>query len=147
MKYFLNIIIFVALLGGIYAYSRYTEAPALPQQPEAQTQDSGALSARVHYSENGFFPREITLKKGESVQWINDSGEDMWIGADLHPEHTEYDNTTLNMHCGAGVIPSFDECGSVQKGGKWSFVFDKAGMWKYHNHMHSEFSGRVMVVE
>lgn len=101
----------------------------------------------VTYSANGFSPKEVTVKKGEAVMWTNASNGGMQVASDNHPAHTGYNGTSRREHCAAGAASSFDECVSATAGAQWSFVFNKAGVWKYHNHANKIFGGTVTVTE
>lgn len=85
----------------------------------------------VTYTDSGFSPKTITIKKGDSITFVNQSSGDMWVASNPHPVHTDY--------------PAFDEKASVQKGGSWSFTFGQAGTWGYHNHKNPSSSGTVVV--
>lgn len=86
-------------------------ATAQPTSGETGTMKKAA--AVVTYTDNGFVPNPVTIKKGETVKWDNESSEQMWVASDPHPIHTDY--------------PGFDELTSIRKGGSYLFTFDKAG--------------------
>lgn len=105
------------------------------------TQTAGVT---VHYGASGFTPKSVTIKAGEKVTFINDGTSPMWVAADEHPTHTEYDNTDRATHCSGsytGATP-FDQC---QAGPTYTFVFTKAGTFEYHNHSAAQFGGTVVV--
>lgn len=105
------------------------------------------LAVTVRYIDNGFSPKTITIKKGTRVTFVDENAkEDMWVGADEHPTHTEYDGTSKNEHCieGKPSTTTFDQCG---KGATYSFTFDKVGTWGYHNHVVASDEGTVIVTE
>ena len=68
----------------------------------------------------------------------------MWVASAQHPTHTAYAGTSLSQHCDDATDTSFDQCKS---GSSYSFTFNKAGTWAYHNHSNSSHFGRVLVVE
>ncbi len=100
----------------------------------------------VRYTADGFAPALVTVKKGTKVTFVNESGGNMWVGADEHPTHTSYDGTSKNDHCIDGVpsTTSFDQCVS---GASYSFVFSKVGTWAYHNHAGASDKGTVVVTD
>ena len=67
------------------------------------------------------------------MRWTNDTDQFMWTASDIHPTHQEY----------AG----FDAFRPIATGGTWSFLFDTAGVWGYHNHMDPDRTGTVIVKE
>lgn len=87
----------------------------------------------VSITEDGFSPEEITIKKGQTVTWINETNEFRWPASDLHPSHTIY--------------PEFDPRQPISPGRSWSFTFQKVGTWRYHNHLRPIDRGVVEVVE
>lgn len=102
------------------------------------------LAATVTLTDNGFTPQHITIKKGGTVTWVNESDGNMWVGSAMHPTHTAYDGTTLSEHCDDVTGTSFDQC---KNSDRYSFTFDKVGKWNYHNHSASSQFGSVTVVE
>lgn len=96
----------------------------------------------VIYTENGFDPETITITQGETVRFVNESDNQMWVASDEHPTHTQYAGTTLSEHCKANTNTGFDQCGD---GDTFTFTFDKSGTWNYHNHLFSTDQGSVIV--
>jgi plastocyanin len=70
----------------------------------------------------------------------------MWVASDEHPTHTEYDGTSRTTHCAAGYTgpKPFDEC---VPGTSYSFTFDKAGTYEYHDHLSASHTGKITVTE
>src|SRR3989344_3271364 len=106
-------------------------------------ESTAPMTASVTYTSGGFSPSTITIKKGGTVTWKNQGGGEMWVASAQHPTHTAYDGTTREEHCVAGSN-SFDQC---VNGSAYSFIFDKAGTWRYHNHSNSSHFGTVIVEE
>lgn len=102
------------------------------------------IAAVTYNTADGFFPAEVTIKKGGSVSWTNSSDGQMWIATGPHPAHTGYSNTALAQHCPDTAEAAFDQCSN---GATYTFKFDKVGTWPYHNHSASTKFGRVIVVE
>lgn len=63
----------------------------------------------------------------------------------MHPTHTAYSGTNASQHCPDTKNEAFDQCSSVAAGGSFSFVFNKEGTWKYHNHVGTSSFGSVTV--
>ncbi len=103
-----------------------------------------AKTVTVNYTSAGFSPASVTLKKGDTVKFVSTDGSTMWVGADEHPTHTEYDGTSRTTHCAAGYTgeKAFDQCAT---GSTYSFTFTKTGSFEYHNHMAPQKSGTVVV--
>ena len=97
----------------------------------------------IEYTASGFSPSTVTIKKGDTVRWVNKTSEEMWVASAMHPAHTVYSGTTLQQHCTAGAANnSFDQCAN---GNTYEFTFDKTGEWGYHNHSDASDFGKVIV--
>jgi len=143
----LLIIIFVG--GGIYAYFiGTTKKDSEPQdikviEPIVLKQESKQWI--VTYTNSGFFPDSLIIKKGDTVIFENKSSRNVWVASATHPSHREYPGTDAQK-CGTEEAGSmFDACRGVSPEASWSFVFSNVGMWKYHNHLNIEDFGSIIV--
>ena len=104
------------------------------------------MSATVTYNGTSFFPSVVTVKKGGTVTFNNQSSGGMWVGSSQHPTHADYDSTTASEHCAVGYtgVKPFDQCAS---GTSFSFTFTKTGSFKYHNHVNTSTYGTITVVD
>jgi plastocyanin len=82
---------------------------------------------------DGFYPKEFTIQKGDRVKFITTRDEYFWPASNLHPSH--------------GIYPEFDPKEPIEAEESWSFRFDKAGNWRYHDHISPYFSGVIEVRE
>lgn len=87
----------------------------------------------VTYTNTGFSPTTVTVKKGTTVTFVNASTGGMWVASAVHPTHQ--------------LLPGFDQLKSVGKGGSYDYTFVKVGTWKYHNHVNVSDFGSVVVTE
>jgi plastocyanin len=87
----------------------------------------------VNYSATGFSPKDISVKAGQTVRFVNTTASGMSVASDDHPAHTIY--------------PEFDQWKDAKyKGQKtYEFTFTKVGTWAYHNHMKETDGGTVNV--
>lgn len=133
------VVIAVVVYGLIYYFvlgkkagTTYNPVIATPSTNNFQTASPSVIKSEqtITLTANGFSPQNITIKTGEKVTWINKSGSDATVDSSPHPSHTDY--SPLNL----GVFPD---------GGSLSLTFDKAGTYKYHNHLDpSQFSTIVV---
>ena len=86
--------------------------------------------ASVNVTATGFEPQSLTVSVDTNVVWTNSSGEVTNVSSDNHPTHLRF--PFLNL-------------GNFDNGTTVSVVFDKAGTYAYHNHLHPEQTGTVMV--
>ena len=84
----------------------------------------------VLVGQNGFSPQTLTIKKGETVVWINQSGENVTVNSDPHPTH--------NLH-------RFLNKGEFSSGSSVQVTFEETGTLSYHNHLNPSQKGTVVV--
>ena len=160
------IAIIIVLAGGWWYFS---QAPALPattgttavvnsgdtgaaaaadasgtEASSASSTSAQATGPTIHFTATGFAPKDVTIKAGQKVTFVNDTSNPMWVASDAHPTHTEFDGTDRATHCSGtytGPTP-FDQC---QPGSTYTFVFTKAGTFMFHNHMAAQYEGTVTV--
>lgn len=106
-----------------------------PQQAASgEAQQKGVKEqTTVTYADSGFTPNSVTVKKGTTVTFVNESTGNMWVASAVHPTHQ--------------LLPGFDQLKSVANGGTYEYTFDKVGTWKYHNHVSAGDTGTVIVTE
>lgn len=129
------------LLAGIAVY-RANDRSEVPRQSEGQSQTPVLVplnTPTVTYTENGYAANFLSIKQGTAVTFKNESGRGMWTASARHPTHNEY---PVLGGCGASA---FDECREDPPGSSWQFVFDVRGVWKYHNHLHPQHTGTIIV--
>ena len=125
-------LVFVAVLGGvIYAQGNWgagqQSTQASPPQPK------GAPAVTVIYTDDGYLPNEVSIKRGDIVEFRNESDTFFWPASDIHPTHTIY--------------PAFDPLRPIESGNSWSFRFEEAGTWRFHDHIQSHRVGTITVLE
>lgn len=121
------------ITGGVSPTPTATPRPS-PSESEAPV--SGKM---ITLTDAGFLPSTLTIKKGETVIFKNNSSGAMWVASAMHPTHDAYPVK------GGCISSAFDECAAVAAGGSWAFKFDVIGNWKYHNHRNSSQFGTVVV--
>lgn len=121
-------------------------APDPKTTTDIDSVDAPASSVTVRYTASGFSPALVTVHKGTKVTFVNESAGNMWVGADQHPTHTEYDGTSKSQHCieNTPSTTSFDQCMS---GASYTFTFTKIGTWGYHNHAGASHKGTIVVTD
>ena len=121
-----------------------SSAPKLTLKPSASP--APAVKEKiVIYTNSGFSPASLLIKNGEEVIFKNQSSESMWPASAMHPTHRVYSETALDEHCPDRSSISFDACTGILPGSSWKFVFNKAGTWKYHDHLNPTNYGAIVV--
>jgi plastocyanin len=152
-----GVIVVLLIIGaGYYIFSRPNSSGQGPMIPATTTSTSTSTTTTttsnpqnhvVSYTNNGFVPQTLTIADGDSVTWVNNSTNELWVASAPHPIHNGYDGTTLQQHCApgyAGPTP-FDECAAIAQGGSYTFTFYQVGSWGYHNHMVDSDQGTIIV--
>lgn len=94
----------------------------------------GLRKEKTHLVElgiGGFYPTELTIKKGDSVKFTTKTGEEFWPATDIHPTHSIYSE--------------FDQKQPISSNSTWTFKFTKEGRWAYHDHLTPTFKGLIIV--
>ncbi|MEK9179828.1 MAG: fibronectin type III domain-containing protein [Patescibacteria group bacterium] len=94
-----------------------------------------------------FSPKTITVPRGATVEWINRSGNIAWPASAEHPTHRIYPGSDVDKCDTPEAAGIFDACRPLEVGEVFSFVFEHAGSWKYHDHIFPDKTGTVIVVE
>lgn len=83
----------------------------------------------IRFGSQGFYPRTVAVDVGTKVTFKGSA--EFWPAGDPHPEH--------------GGYAGFDPLTTLKEGEEWSFVFDKAGTWGFHDHIESYYTGTIIV--
>lgn len=144
-------ILTIIILLGLWILKSRTSAPGqipaqtrtsvqAPVQNIPETAKAPANSGNiVIYTDGGFEPRSLEIKKGDTVVFKNTASGQMWVASAVHPTHSEYPTT------GGCVGSTFDACKPYNPGELWSFKFDFIGSWKYHNHLNPADVATIVV--
>src|SRR3990167_2826378 len=85
----------------------------------------------IHITDEAFNPNSLTINQGDTVSFENFGKNDHWPASNIHPTHDIY--------------PEFDPTKELKSGESWSFKFEKAGEWRFHDHLHPELTGTITV--
>lgn len=114
-----------------------TELPVSVANTIAPEQTAAVVEAvkkevTVTYTDEGFSPKIVTIKKGDMVVFQNKTGARASVASDEHPTHLLY--------------PEFDQYKTEQRGkDEFRFSFENVGTWKYHDHLNAIMTGTVIV--
>jgi len=99
-------------------------------KPAAKENGSIVGAANIILTNAEFMPKDVTIKAGSTVMWINKSGATADIKSDSHPTHLLY--PFLNL-------------GQFASGTTLQVVFEKVGKYSYHNELNLSEIGTVTV--
>ena len=87
----------------------------------------------VEIREDSFYPKELTIQKGDTVMFTTSLEKPFWPASNLHPSHTIYSE--------------FDPKEPIEPGKSWSFKFNKAGKWRFHDHLAPLVKSTIIVLD
>ncbi len=111
-------------------------APEITPTMQAVLEESKGFQALVSYTDRGFEPRSLSIEKGDTVRFTNNSIRDLWVASSGTPYPRGGDT------CGESA---FDSCIALKPLEFWEFTFDATGEWQYTDNLHKEFTGTVRV--
>jgi plastocyanin len=145
MKNAVIVVIILAVLGGgavLISKNTGNKTPDNSKSTTSQTSSSTQSNSTVisntdqnsadtiTYSDNGFNPKSLTVKAGDTVTIKNTSSGPLQFDSDPHPAHT--DDTELNV-------------GTVNPGQSMTFRPTAKGTHGYHNHLNPGDTGTLIV--
>ena len=89
--------------------------------------------ATVQITESGFVPETIKIKQGQSITWTNTDGKLHQVAADPYPTHSK--------------LPSFVSEESLAQNESYTFSFDTAGTYTYHDPLNPTTFKATVIVE
>src|SRR3989344_5226809 len=117
-----------------------TEVKSEDVRKPANTAPTAARQPQVHQvtiTAEGFLPRELEIRKGDTVVWTNTASKPSWPASAMHPTHDVYPEK------GGCIASAFDACKGLAEGESFKFQFNQIGTWKYHDHLNTSVFGAV----
>ncbi len=115
--------------------------PAMPEDLIA-VQDERPFQHLVSYTDRGFEPAYLVIKKNDTVRFSNNSSGELWVSATAASSESIYPGT--GNECGQSTL---DSCALIEHGRYWQFTFDRAGTWGIQNNSLVDMKGSVQVRE
>lgn len=128
----LVLILIVLILGIVFSLNntKNTDNNSV-NESIGKEQDQDLENVVIKMQDDNFVPEKITIKKNQTVVFINESKEDKWPASNIHPTHQIYSE--------------FDPKKPVPPNTSWSFKFDKVGIWRFHDHLFPRLTGVITV--
>ena len=136
-KSLVGLLVAIVVLGGGYVAFRVLSTE--PVRPTTGAVAHGVVNGPIDgatvitLTKDGFKPSEVTIAKGTTVLFKTTTGNLYWPASNLHPSHLIY--------------AELDPQEPISPADTWSFTFDKAGEWKFHDHLSPYFTGTITVTE
>lgn len=99
---------------------------------DATTESPKAEETTITFTNNGFSPAELSVKKGTIVTIVNDSSVQVQFSSDDHPTHRLNEGMNLPV---------------LSPGQSDSFVAEEVGEWGFHDHIDDSLTGTITVTE
>lgn len=80
--------------------------------------------------DGSFNPSVLTVSAGDTVTWINKDAIERQVASDPHPTHTDLQSLESDI---------------LGEGDQYSYTFDTAGEWGYHDHLNPIKKGIIVV--
>lgn len=122
------IVLVIAGIAALFLLPKGVQTPLVPQQESSLPKANEEII--VKYTDSGFNPSQVTISINQTVTFINESSNQMWVASAFHPTHQE--------------LPGFDQLKETGNGGTYQYTFTKVGEWKYHNHLNPKHFGAVI---
>ena len=106
---------------------------------QAQLAKSHGFNALVSYTDSGFEPATLTLQKGQTVRFTNNSSHDLWVG-ELTKTNTA-DNPNIS-NCGE---TPFNSCKVLKPGEFWEYTFYTTGTFDYQDNEHTSSQASIVI--
>ena len=96
----------VAGVHGRVAAAPFTRAkPTKPKTKTTAKQSKPAvIGAVVAMDDGGPYPKRVTIKRGQAVNFVNRGQNDWWPASDPHPIHTDYEGFDAGPSHRAGAL-------------------------------------------
>lgn len=130
------VVVGVLVLGGLFFLFKpktQQNTQSNPSVNKQETQQAVVAIESVVMKAGIFEPQTLIIQTGTKVIFKNEDTQDHWPASAIHPTH--------------GIYPEFDPRQNIKPGDEWSFVFNKVGNWKYHDHLSPSTTGEIRVVE
>lgn len=107
-------------------------ATSVPSSSPTDSSPSGSVEEKViSITADSFSPKQLKIKAGETVTWMNNDSEDHQVNSAPHPSHTDY--------------PPLNTIGLLKAGEKKSLMFPDKGTYKFHDHLNPSLFGSIVV--
>lgn len=135
------LLVVLVVVGALYYFQRGDVNLVTPE-----IEIPGAVEEiTIKYTDEGYMPKSLTIKKEAEVIFRNESSRDTWPASAMHPTHRVYPQTDIDRCGKVAENTMFDACRGLKPGESWSFKFDQIGTWGYHDHLNPRHFGSVTV--
>jgi len=134
-----KLLLLIGVIGGLVAAALMiviiwgqAHLPKTQVTAPQTVQASIGEMAQIQITAAGFVPATLQIKPGTTVVWVNETDNVMKIGADPYPTHAS--------------LPSLYSQAPIQSHSSYSYTFNAAGTYSYHNEASPTLGGSISVV-
>lgn len=125
------IVVIILLLAGIFLLKGTTHKTQTNNNTNTMKHVAPLpKEVTITLDKNGFSPTTVTIKVGSAVRWINKSGSQQTVNSDNYPTNQ------LHKELNFGVF---------NNGSSVTYTFTEQGTYGYHNQLHHEQEGKIIV--
>lgn len=106
--------------------NQLSPTPTAISSPQATTR-----THTINISESGFNPTELTIKRGDSVRFVNTGRRNQWPASGVHPIHQ--------------ICPGLNPLEAIQPGESFSFTVNEVKECPIHDHLFPSVRGKITV--
>ena len=141
----ISIVIAALAIAGLIVFVLNSQPDTAPNSDNNQADTPTGSSERdnevapnpsermmITYTDSGFEPSDLIVKKGTVVTVKNESGHTMQFASNDHPAHR--DNPEMNIK-------------TLAPGESDSYTATAVGTWGFHNHFDENQTGNITVTE
>ncbi len=100
-------------------------------QKSAEEKIAAGKEYIVEMTAKGFAPKDLIIKRFDTVTFINKDTGPHWPASGDHPTHE--------------ICPGFDSLRSLGTGEKYGLVFEKEQTCPFHDHLNPAFQGKIII--
>lgn len=147
-KGILIIIIMLIIVAGAFFFLQRGNEELTSNTSPGQTINNGNANSQesiVEITSSGYFPKDLTINAGDTVNWKNLASEPNWPASARHPSHEVYPRSSITKCSTSEESKIFDACKGIAQGNSYLFTFNEKGTWYYHDHLNPAFTGSITV--
>lgn len=131
-KILIPLILVILAASSFFVWRINTQSS--PHSTNSQTKKVKPLPKEVTITlgKEGFKPNTVTIQVGSAVRWKNVSGDKQTVNSDDYPTNQKHKELNFGIfNAGSSVV----------------YTFTKPGRYRYHNQLHPEQKGEIIVTK
>jgi plastocyanin len=131
-RYLFVPLLLIIIAAGYFYWNSVKTVKKPPQSQPLKKIRSLPKEVTIVLDKKGFSPNETTIKVGSAIRWKNTSGDKQSVNSDNYPSNQ------LHKELNFGIIAN---------GSSVVYIFKTPDSYGYHNQLHPEQSGKVIVTK